>query len=753
MRKLILILLFPCILLAQNARYTKVKVDSVDGSNNGNTFFKDTVKLNVRLDSSYAHRDAAYFTKAQTWQQRQTFNQAILGDTISPSGILNTNGLVIQSLSSIAPNILTIRRNRGSPTPASQINVNFQLNPSSGWTTIAQFQTRLVDTSAAHKRTIFDINTYVRASDSTSTFQTVRFDSSAQLKLGTSVTSNAPGGFVGDYAKLDSVFSMTSSGNVWYGSPIKFLRGAEATFSDSLNVNNLNMSQLSYLVKGTNSSILGGTNNFLKMPIAGRGSSSIMGDNDTINVTNALGGEAHVFGNNNLIEDTYGGYGVWLYGEYLHTNTKGVWAFGADNSQTKMTIPFSDAIVFNAERIINWANNGIPLNSLDALSTAYQSPSVADSVRYTQNYQQRGSATKANAYASFDFMSQRNFHTNALTGNMDASLYHTYLSFNYDSLQGIVFNPIGTDTAARPFGSVKIANGNFIVSNGTGSISGATTLGGLTVNANAAQNIALNDTTTVTGTLTVSGNAAFNSGAVVLNKTGGGEVDLIFRQNNVTRWFWFKGATNQSFTLARANYQGTFQNNTLLIDTTDAGTWAGSLAIKPNVISPFKDLFNVKTSNAVQVFDADSLTQIGQGTVPVAGTMYTRKNIGSLGFFEKDLGLAGDTKKSVDSVGNAVFAGSLQIGGGTAILKMLTGSRVYDCGAIAAVKDSIFTITVTGAAVQSSISVNESVAPDPGTIVTAYCASAGTVTVMIDNITAGSINPASKTYYVTVINW
>lgn len=100
------------------------------------------------------------------------------------------------------------------------------------------------------------------------------------------------------------------------------------------------------------------------------------------------------------------------------------------------------------------------------------------------------------------------------------------------------------------------------------------------------------------------------------------------------------------------------------------------------------------------------------------------------------------------------FDGQLRIGSGTYITKAIAGSRVYDIGSVAAGVDSSFTITVTGATVGMPVFVGYSSTPEGGgAIWSAYCTTSDVVTVRLQNNSAGSIDPASRTYRVWVFNF
>lgn len=96
------------------------------------------------------------------------------------------------------------------------------------------------------------------------------------------------------------------------------------------------------------------------------------------------------------------------------------------------------------------------------------------------------------------------------------------------------------------------------------------------------------------------------------------------------------------------------------------------------------------------------------------------------------------------------------IQGGTAgsyyhLIKALSGSKVHDYGSIGAVAVATTTTTVTGAAAGDTVLITPSTALEAGINVYGYVSAADTITIVANNSTAGAIDPASRTYYVSVI--
>jgi hypothetical protein len=100
---------------------------------------------------------------------------------------------------------------------------------------------------------------------------------------------------------------------------------------------------------------------------------------------------------------------------------------------------------------------------------------------------------------------------------------------------------------------------------------------------------------------------------------------------------------------------------------------------------------------------------------------------------------------------------SLQsIQGGTSgnyyhLIKALSGSITFDFPNIGAVATSTTTVTVAGAATGDTVLITPSTALEAGLVIYGYVSAADTITIVANNPTAGAINPASRTYYVSVI--
>ncbi len=113
---------------------------------------------------------------------------------------------------------------------------------------------------------------------------------------------------------------------------------------------------------------------------------------------------------------------------------------------------------------------------------------------------------------------------------------------------------------------------------------------------------------------------------------------------------------------------------------------------------------------------------------------------------------AGSNLNEIVTRSHTVLQGLLPVGtAGYHLNRALAGSKTHDFGNITAVNTDTTTLTVTGAQTGDSVIVNPSTAIEAGIVVYGYVSAADTVTLVANNPTAGAINPASRTYYVTVL--
>lgn len=142
------------------------------------------------------------------------------------------------------------------------------------------------------------------------------------------------------------------------------------------------------------------------------------------------------------------------------------------------------------------------------------------------------------------------------------------------------------------------------------------------------------------------------------------------------------------------------------------------------------------------------------GIVPesVAQTTLGLKGIASYtGTFFECRDSANGLKYKIDVSGN-VTSGSIAIGSGTAILKVLSATATLDFGSVAADSYADLTITVTGAAVGDTVAIgfpNGSILAD--LVWSAWVSATNTVTIRVaNNSSTTARDPASGTFRATV---
>jgi hypothetical protein len=119
--------------------------------------------------------------------------------------------------------------------------------------------------------------------------------------------------------------------------------------------------------------------------------------------------------------------------------------------------------------------------------------------------------------------------------------------------------------------------------------------------------------------------------------------------------------------------------------------------------------------------------------------------------------ISGTTLKArlADDSADAPFTtGTLTIGGGTALLKMLSVTATLDFSSTSAQSSADLTVTVTGAAVGDTVALgvpNASVSANSS--FTAWVSATNTVTVRFNNYSSGAIDPASGSFRATVVRF
>jgi hypothetical protein len=90
----------------------------------------------------------------------------------------------------------------------------------------------------------------------------------------------------------------------------------------------------------------------------------------------------------------------------------------------------------------------------------------------------------------------------------------------------------------------------------------------------------------------------------------------------------------------------------------------------------------------------------------------------------------------------------------TPVRKVLSATATLDFASTLTLVDSAdLTVTVTGAAVGDAVFIGLPAAPTAGFTFMGFVSAADTVTVRAHNCTAGTVDPASATYRVTVVKF
>ncbi len=110
------------------------------------------------------------------------------------------------------------------------------------------------------------------------------------------------------------------------------------------------------------------------------------------------------------------------------------------------------------------------------------------------------------------------------------------------------------------------------------------------------------------------------------------------------------------------------------------------------------------------------------------------------------------TGGTLSGPGNLAVGGTLSVGGGNTISKIITGSGTWDPPAIANGSQNTQTFTVTGAALQDLVIASYSNSLT-GVTMTAYVSAADTVTVVLHNHTGSSQDLGSGTFRFIVIKF
>jgi hypothetical protein len=190
----------------------------------------------------------------------------------------------------------------------------------------------------------------------------------------------------------------------------------------------------------------------------------IMGSSDTITSTNG-NGQIYINGNHNKVSGN--AWGVWLNGQYLHAQYKGLWVpAGSDNSFQKKPIPFSDQAIFWNEPIGMVTSDAIAQTTYPQRNSIFQQVlSGTDSTKFEWAiYQPAGTYNNYGLFAWQHFVPWESGGSGGIAGQRYRNL------FSIDNASGnldIIFNKSQWQgvTGWSAYGDVIIDNGNFVVDN------------------------------------------------------------------------------------------------------------------------------------------------------------------------------------------------------------------------------------------------------------------------------------------------
>jgi hypothetical protein len=198
---------------------------------------------------------------------------------------------------------------------------------------------------------------------------------------------------------------------------------------------------------------------------AGSASSVVInGNTDTITSTNS-NGQIYINGNHNKVSGN--AWGVWLNGQYLHAQYKGLWVpAGSDNSFQKKPIPFSDQAIFWNEPIGMVTSDALPQTTYPQRNSIFQQVlGGTDSTKFEWAiYQPSGTYNNYGLFAWQHFVPWESGGSGGITGQRYRNL------FSIDNASGnldIIFNKSQWQgvTGWSAYGDVIVDNGNFVVDN------------------------------------------------------------------------------------------------------------------------------------------------------------------------------------------------------------------------------------------------------------------------------------------------
>lgn len=313
----------------------------------------------------------------------------------------------------------------------------------------------------------------------------------------------------------------------------------------------------------------------------------------------------------------------------------------------------------------------------------------------------------------------------------------------------------------------------------TGALSGNATTAttATTANAVAAANITgttlaanvVTSSLTSVGVLTslvVSGNVAAGSfngtltGAVIGNVTGNSTTSTTLQTARFINGVSFNGSADITVTAAAGTLTGATLNATVTSSNLSTVGTLNSLNVVGTVIAggfngPLTGTVTGNASTATVLFTTRAINGVGFNgsadiTIPAAAGTLSGVTLA-----------AGVINSSLTSVGNLgvltvtglAGVGSLTVGAGQTLGKLLYATRVYDMPSVLVGGIDDFTITVAGAAIGDPVFINTPFWNNGTWSYVAYVSAPNTVSVRSVNISGSTVDQASGTYTAVVLHF
>ena len=148
---------------------------------------------------------------------------------------------------------------------------------------------------------------------------------------------------------------------------------------------------------------------------------------------------------------------------------------------------------------------------------------------------------------------------------------------------------------------------------------------------------------------------------------------------------------------------------------------------------------------------ASDWTLYACSTTDAGGTVDTSFSRSSAGVWK--MGTGGNNALGSLLLTNLTASGTVTVGSGTPIARVLSATATLDFPSIASNDTHTLTITVTGAVAGDSVFLGVPAALDAGLIFCASVTATNTVTVRMHNSSGGSTDPASATFRATVMQF